>query len=360
MANADTSTINTALASGEQIDVMTQASTFDLRVRADSGVYLPLNEFFEQWGTTYEEKLGKATEVTNNFDGKYYGVPYCKNIQMVYYNKNLFDEAGVEYPKPDWTWEDFREAAKKLTKGSGANKVYGAMADLQEYWPSIARQKLGEFYFYNDDFTATVFDDPAMKESLQFWYDLVMVDKTAVPMEEYTSLQYNNDVNGMIGLYQGKYAMFFVPVYGCLYTNESYGQIPEGTDIGVTYLPSPAGSSKPITTFYTSTCSIPANVKNKEAAWTLLKYICFDRADLYAGPKAMHPGYEFATEEEEREFLDLIFEHPGIDKEQCIDTMMMDFDVVSQDLSVVQGQMKINDLIKANISKVFNNEMSVN
>ena len=60
----------------------------------------------------------------------------------------------------------------------------------------------------------------------------------------------------------------------------------------------------------------------------------------------MHPGYEFATEEEEREFLDLIFEHPGIDKEQCIDTMMMDFDVVSQDLSVVQGQMKINDLIK--------------
>ena len=54
-----------------------------------------------------------------------------------------------------------------------------------------------------------------------------MVDKTAVPMEEYTSLQYNNDVNGMIGLYQGKYAMFFVPVYGCLYTNESYGQIPE-------------------------------------------------------------------------------------------------------------------------------------
>ena len=61
LANADTSTINTALASGEQIDVMTQASTFDLRVRADSGVYLPLNEFFEQWGTTYEEKLGKAT-----------------------------------------------------------------------------------------------------------------------------------------------------------------------------------------------------------------------------------------------------------------------------------------------------------
>ena len=112
MANADTSTINTALASGEQIDVMTQASTFDLRVRADSGVYLPLNEFFEQWGTTYEEKLGKATEVTNNFDGKYYGVPYCKNIQMVYYNKNLFDEAGVEYPKPDWTRKISGEAAK--------------------------------------------------------------------------------------------------------------------------------------------------------------------------------------------------------------------------------------------------------
>ncbi|MBZ4665991.1 extracellular solute-binding protein [Mahella sp.] len=360
LADAETLTINTALASGEPIDVMTQSGAFDTRVRADSGQYLALNEFFDAWGKSYAELLGPAAEEVYNFDGKYYAVPYCRNIQVVYFNKKMFDAAGVPYPDPNWTWDDFRETAKKLTHGEGANKVYGVMADFaNEYWREIAMQKLGNFWYYNEDFTATRFDDPAVKESLQFWYDMAMVDKTCVPLDEYKALKYDNDTTGMNGLYQGKYAMLLVPVYGSLYLNESYGKIPEGTDIGMTNMPLPAGSSKPITTFYTSTASIPANVKNKEAAWTLLKYICFDRADLFAGPKAMHPGYDFETAEERRAFEDIIFDHPGLDKDMAMQVMALPRDLVCEDNSVIQGQAVINELIKADISKVFNGEMSV-
>ena len=34
---------------------------------------------------------------------------------MINYNRDLFDEAGVDYPKEGWTWDEFREVAKKLT-----------------------------------------------------------------------------------------------------------------------------------------------------------------------------------------------------------------------------------------------------
>ncbi len=358
--DAATMTINTALASGEQIDVMTQANAFDLRTRADSGNYLPLNEFFDKMGTTYAKVFGNGIEATQNINGKYYSIPYCRNIQMVYFNKKMFDKAGVKYPDPNWTWEDFRETARKLTSGSGANKVYGAMADFEnEYWREIAMQKLGEFWFYNKDFTATKFENPAIKESLQYWYDLARVDKSVVPLDEYKALKYNNDTNGMIGLYQGKYAMFIVPVYGCLYLDEGYGKIPEGTDIGLTNMPSPAGRSKPVTTLYTSTMSIPANTKNKEGAWTLMKYVGIDRADLFAGPKAMHPGYSFANKEQELAFNKIIFKHPGLDIDMSLKVMAVDRDLVSEDNTIVQGQAEINELIKANISRVFNGEMSV-
>jgi multiple sugar transport system substrate-binding protein len=365
LADARTMTINTALSSGQRIDVMTQSSSIDLRTRADSGIYLGLKQFLDKEGLAYEGVFGKSIEETQNFGGDYYALPYCNNINMVFFNKKMFDEAGVPYPDPNWTWNDFRETAKKLTKGSGANKVYGAMIDVAHpdgdmYWASIAQQKLGSFYYYNPDFKTTRFDHPAMKESLQFFYDLFMADKSCVPLEEYTALRLHDDIVAMNGLYSGRYAMWVAPVYGCLYLNKSYGDIPPGTDIGTTNFPRPVGSSGSITTTYTSTASIPANVENPEASWTAIKYICIDRADLFAGPKAMHPGYAFKTVEEANKFNDIIFRnHPGLDYDMAMKVMALPRTLISRDNTYVEGQSKINDLIRANMSRVFNGEMTI-
>lgn len=45
---------------------------------------------------------------------------------VVYYNKDLFDKAGVEYPSNDMTFDQYDELARKMTSGSGSEKVYGA------------------------------------------------------------------------------------------------------------------------------------------------------------------------------------------------------------------------------------------
>ena len=49
-------------------------------------------------------------------DGKHYGIPFATNCTALFYNKDIFDKAGIAYPDENTTWEDFRKMANDLTK----------------------------------------------------------------------------------------------------------------------------------------------------------------------------------------------------------------------------------------------------
>ncbi|AEF80592.1 ABC transporter substrate-binding protein [Leadbettera azotonutricia] len=362
LANALTMTINTALASGEQVDVMTQGSPIDLRQRYDDGIYLGMKQFLVKDGLTYEGVFGESTEKVYNFDGDYYAIPYGLQRAVVFFNKKMFDEIGVPYPDPNWTWADFRELAKKLTKGNGANKVYGAMYNLNPYWDHIASQRLGPFYYYSPDHQSTRFDAPEIREDLQFFYDMFMVDKTVMPYDEYMTLQLQDAANGMKALYSGRYAMWIADDGNNLFLDDSYtgGKLPSGTDIGMVGFPRPVGYNGLVTITHGSTTSIPASTKYPDGAWALAKYQCIDHADLFAGPKAMHPGYELKTDAEKLIFYSMLFKgRPGLDYNMAMEVTTRPYTLINRDNTIVQGQQKINDLILANVSRLFNGELTV-
>ncbi|WP_312110255.1 ABC transporter substrate-binding protein [Brevibacillus reuszeri] len=54
-------------------------------------------------------------EFNKDADGKYWGVPQGIQVGALFYNKDLFDKAGVSYPTGDWTWDDLKAASAKLT-----------------------------------------------------------------------------------------------------------------------------------------------------------------------------------------------------------------------------------------------------
>lgn len=58
-------------------------------------------------------------------DGKLEGMPLLENVFVLAYNKDLFDQFGVDYPTDDWTWDDLKEAAEKFVSGEGADATYG-------------------------------------------------------------------------------------------------------------------------------------------------------------------------------------------------------------------------------------------
>lgn len=80
---------------------------------------------------------GKAISGTD----KYYAVPFALVTTVLYFNKDMFDEAGLSYPNSDWTWEDFLKAAKVLTKDKdGDGKIdqwgfwfYGRYAHIESW-----------------------------------------------------------------------------------------------------------------------------------------------------------------------------------------------------------------------------------
>ena len=68
----------------------------------------------------WDEYMAGPMESTM-MDGKHYGIPFATNCTALFYNKDLFDAAGIDYPDENTTWDEFHEMAKALTKDG----VYG-------------------------------------------------------------------------------------------------------------------------------------------------------------------------------------------------------------------------------------------
>lgn len=112
--------------------------------------------------------------------GKRYGHPVWSLTEWLFYNKKLFDEAGVPYPTPKTTWEQYVEMLPKLTNkdSSGMITQYGAngfgswtFPVMQHVWSA------GGHFPYNDDLTAFKLDDPETIQALQDEADLMNVLK---------------------------------------------------------------------------------------------------------------------------------------------------------------------------------------
>ena len=100
------------------------------------------------------------------YDDKYYAVPKDIDTIALWYNKKMFDEAGLEYPTADWTWDDVTEAAKKLTKDDGSQ--YGLCLrndNNQAGYYNLIYDNGG--YIINDDKTKSGMDDPKTVEAME-------------------------------------------------------------------------------------------------------------------------------------------------------------------------------------------------
>jgi len=89
------------------------------------------DDYLKTLQTEYAESLLKGFTV----DGQLYGLPSGTQTMVMYYNKKMFDEAGIEYPKNGWTWDDFYNDAKALTKEDGSVYGYGLSSSYFQLTP---------------------------------------------------------------------------------------------------------------------------------------------------------------------------------------------------------------------------------
>ena len=126
----------TSLPVGDGPDI-TAFATERIGEYAESGAIKPIDEL-------YSSKKVDATKIPAVFNenlqynGNYYGVPLNIASLVMYYNKDIFDKAGVEYPNENWTWTDLEDAALKLTKDIDGEHQYGfgmATNNTIPMWP---------------------------------------------------------------------------------------------------------------------------------------------------------------------------------------------------------------------------------
>ena len=90
---------------------------------ADKKQLLPLDDFMKK--DSIDTSVYNRAAEQLQYKGVTYGLPYRSDWYVLYYNKDLFDAAGVAYPSNDMTWDEYNELAAKMTSGEGSSKVYG-------------------------------------------------------------------------------------------------------------------------------------------------------------------------------------------------------------------------------------------
>lgn len=188
-----------------------------------------------------------------------YGLPQEVSPFVIYYNKDMFNAAGVPLPTDDWTVEDFEKAAVALTNKD--QKVYGYLHP--SYW---SQQAAGWFYregceVFSEDGTALTLDTPEALKALQTLNDLVVKEKVSPDPAEVTAM--GDDA----------YAALFRNQKAAMYTAgawdlTTYAATPLDFDWDVAMPPKAENQKTAATSLL---WSISKDSKNKDIAWDILK-----------------------------------------------------------------------------------------
>ncbi len=171
----------------EAIDITAASSYGKHAQRASAGTYIDLGPLFEKEGVKTDDVYNFSPKI----NGKQYGITGDWKSWLVLLNKDMLDEAGLPVPSLDWTWDDYAEYCRKLTKGEGAEKVYGSYFHNWDVYCQMSSYsvKLDNPFFKEDG--VLNFDAPYIKDWLEFRNNLENVEKVSTPFEDVKAMNMN-------------------------------------------------------------------------------------------------------------------------------------------------------------------------
>lgn len=253
--------IQTTFAGGTQPDLI-NFTTSDLTSFAAAGVLEPITQWVKRdWdkdnlGDNFERMM-KALQ----YNGEQYALPRNASGRTIFYNKKLFDEAGVKYPDSSWTWDTLIQEGKKLTNNdSDPNKrtyAFGFLPEDSTFHANFVWQAGGDYF--SADGKKFILGSNEGNQGFQFIHDLIYKYKISPEPSTYTSAKpADMFINGKLAMHIDA-GSFIVNMQKAKFEWDValLPQGPKNRDSAI----SPTG------------LAIPKNSKNKEAAWELEKFI---------------------------------------------------------------------------------------
>lgn len=203
--------------------------------------------------------------------GQLWGLPSQAMPEIIKYNRDLFDAAGVDSPAVDWTTDDFLEVAVALTQGEGEEKQYGFVGSLFDYEFMILLERRGaKLLDTSVDPPTVAFNDPATVEALR-WYASLSTDYGVKPVLGADWAEMATSASALFAERQalingGRAAMWTILERGELLWN------PDGLDVGVATIPagtdSVAGAYNSVEGYF-----ISAHTEAGQACWDWITFL---------------------------------------------------------------------------------------
>jgi sn-glycerol 3-phosphate transport system substrate-binding protein len=151
----------------------------DLYTLKDADYIVPLDDLVATAGPGLIADFYDAFMLNSKADGKVYGLPFQRSTPVLYYNKDLFREVGLDPEQAPKDWAAMVEAAKKLNKPDGARWGIEIPSDGFPYWVFQGMAIGNGKNFVGDVANKVFFNDPAVVDALQAWVNLGAQDKVA-------------------------------------------------------------------------------------------------------------------------------------------------------------------------------------
>ncbi|MBN1678681.1 MAG: ABC transporter substrate-binding protein, partial [Anaerolineae bacterium] len=248
-------TIQAAFASGDSPNVFyIDSSKLPDWVEAD--VVASGEGKIENLDDHYESLLEAFT-----YDGTLYCPPKDFSLMVLQYNKDMFDAAGIDYPTADWTWDDLRSAAEKLTgETEDGKKVLGLVTPPNfERWLPFLYQAGGSFL--NEDWTEVTLDSDEAREALDFYVGMA-IDGIAGP-PSMVDAGWGGEAFG-----QGRVAMAMEGNWVISYLREQFPDL----NWGVTELPMHPNGGK-ATMVFTVCYGVASENDYPDESWKLANFL---------------------------------------------------------------------------------------
>ena len=197
--------LKTNAAGGELPDVFTMSQT-NVRFYLENDVLLDMQPYWDEYGIdTAMWGSGMVDPYRWGENGDLYAAPVNWDTIAIFYNKDLFDAAGVEYPTADWTWDDFAAKAEALTDPD--NGVYGAEVylEFQAGYPNWIAAT-GEEPIIDAGRTECMLDNPGNLEALNFLkglYDKGYMPSVSTVGDASPDTAFNLWASGKLGMVAG-------------------------------------------------------------------------------------------------------------------------------------------------------------
>lgn len=208
--NADSQKVIVQSIGGVGPDLFDGYSADLLETYVRAGIPLDVTDRLKEAGIEPKRDVWPAVLPGMMFRGRAYGFPRNANVNAVWFNKDIFDEAGVPYPKRGWTWDDLIKTGQKLTvRGpDGRPKRFGF------YWDFGATQDLilqHGGHQYSKDGTQCTIGSPEAIKAVQLSHDILYLHKMAPSPVEESALATNGGwgSGGITFLMGGRVAMAY-------------------------------------------------------------------------------------------------------------------------------------------------------